>query len=509
MAVRARAPWIVGLTVSLNAACGGGARTVAAPAPTENVPSPAPSPPAPALAKSEPAAPAVPKHGDLLGYARSHLPQGGDAAIEDGHLVLTHHFAKNDSAARIAAAWLDLTDVYARDDLARAIAHANPKLGTGKLAVGDAVSIPSPIAEAPASADDERLFWPADRSMRGIYMHDDGYYGGKNWVPTLERMKARGMNAVVLDFKDYDGRFTYDSKLPLALETHASIHHIPDMERTIRFAHRYGIRIIARVACFHDPWTAPKKTELSIMGNWGGPFPAGWLDPGNDKAHSYIDDIVKEALSYGVDEVQLDYVRYPVHAGMRNADYKLGKRTRIEVIRDFVREVHAIVAEKKVPLSLDIFGVTAMSYRPDIEALGQDIAVLAPECEALSPMVYPSHYDKGFMGWDEPGNHPEIIAIGVKGSLEQMRAGHVEHGAVIRPWLQAFHWKSPEFGPKYLYEETKQAESSGGVGWLMWNPGQAYPEAWRGLPIVQPAAEPAKPGAEPAAPPAKPVALGG
>jgi hypothetical protein len=493
----------------LNAACGGGARTVAAPAPTENVPSPAPSPPAPALAKSEPAAPAVPKHGDLLGYARSHLPQGGDAAIEDGHLVLTHHFAKNDSAARIAAAWLDLTDVYARDDLARAIAHANPKLGTGKLAVGDAVSIPSPIAEAPASADDERLFWPADRSMRGIYMHDDGYYGGKNWVPTLERMKARGMNAVVLDFKDYDGRFTYDSKLPLALETHASIHHIPDMERTIRFAHRYGIRIIARVACFHDPWTAPKKTELSIMGNWGGPFPAGWLDPGNDKAHSYIDDIVKEALSYGVDEVQLDYVRYPVHAGMRNADYKLGKRTRIEVIRDFVREVHAIVAEKKVPLSLDIFGVTAMSYRPDIEALGQDIAVLAPECEALSPMVYPSHYDKGFMGWDEPGNHPEIIAIGVKGSLEQMRAGHVEHGAVIRPWLQAFHWKSPEFGPKYLYEETKQAESSGGVGWLMWNPGQAYPEAWRGLPIVQPAAEPAKPGAEPAAPPAKPVALGG
>ncbi len=97
----------------------------------------------------------------------------------------------------------------------------------------------------------------------------------------------------------------------------------------------------------------------------------------------------------------------------------------------------------------------------------------------------------------------------MKGSLEQMRKVHVEHRAVNRPWLQAFMWRSPEFGPKYLYEETKQAESSGGVGWLMWNPGEAYPEAWRGMPIVSPSAEGAKSGAvAPAAPraPAKPVA---
>ena len=484
----ARSARILPFLALLVAGCGGSVSTV--PPASSSPPSASAAPPpavAPAPTVSSPSddtKPDHPRHPDLLTYAQAHLPPGGEATIDGGHLALTHRFAASDGAGKIAAAWLDLTDIYAKDDLARAIARANPKLGTHKLAPGDAVTIPSPIAEAPASADDERLGWPDDRAIRGIYMHDDGYYGGVNWVPTLERMKARGMNAIVLDFKDYDGRFTYDSKLPLAKETHASIHHIPDMARVIRFAHRHGIRILARIACFHDPWTAPKKTELSIMGNWGGPFPGGWLDPGNEKAHSYITDIVREALTFGVDEVQLDYVRYPVHAGMNKADFKLGTRTRIGVIRDFVRQVHALTAEKKVPLSLDVFGVTAMAYRPDIEALGQDLAVLAPECEALSPMVYPSHYDKGFMGWDEPGNHPEIIAIGVKGSLAQIEAGKIERPALIRPWLQAFHWKSPEYGPKYLAEETRQAVIGGGVGWLMWNPGQAYGDAWKGLPAV-------------------------
>ena len=75
---------------------------------------------------------------------------------------------------------------------------------------------------------------------------------------------------------------------------------------------------------------------------------------------------------------------------------------------------------RHVPLSLDVFGVIALGKRVDIDALGQELSVLAPECEVLSPMVYPSHYSKGFMGFDEPGAHPELIAVGTKGSLDQI-----------------------------------------------------------------------------------------
>jgi hypothetical protein len=137
-----------------------------------------------------------------------------------------------------------------------------------------------------------------------------------------------------------------------------------------------------------------------------------------------------------------------------------------------------------VPLSLDVFGVIALGKRVDIDALGQDLVLLAPECEVLSPMVYPSHYAKGFYGFDEPGAHPELIAVGTKGTLDQIAS--VPGAAVVRPWLQAMNYESPGYGPEYLKAETKHAETAGSTGWLMWNPGQDYSYAWQIMPRIPP-----------------------
>jgi hypothetical protein len=95
-------------------------------------------------------------------------------------------------------------------------------------------------------------------------------------------------------------------------------------------------------------------------------------------------------------------------------------------------------------------------------------------------MIYPSHYSKGFMGFDEPGAHPELIGVGTKGAIDQV-AG-IPNAAVIRPWLQDMNWESPGFGPEYLRTEIKHAESAGGVGWLLWNPGQDYSYAFQIMP---------------------------
>jgi len=99
-------------------------------------------------------------------------------------------------------------------------------------------------------------------------------------------------------------------------------------------------------------------------------------------------------------------------------------------------------------------------------------------------MVYPSHYAKGFYGFAEPGNHPELIAVGTKGTVDQLAAANVK-GTLVRPWLQAFYWQSPEYGPRYLLAETKHAEASGSSGWLMWNPGQDYSYAWQVIPKIK------------------------
>jgi hypothetical protein len=205
------------------------------------------------------------------------------------------------------------------------------------------------------------------------------------------------------------------------------------------------------------------------------------------RAQEYAIDLVREALEAGVDEIQLDYVRYPV-LGIENADFgldlKANPRAKVDVISRFVDRVHAVTSAKHVPLSLDVFGVIAFGHQVDIERLGQDPAELAKRCEFLSGMVYPSHYDPGFMGFDAPGDHPELAGMGVKGMREYIEANGGGH-AKMRPWLQAMRHKSTTYSPGYIQQEIQTSTRAGATGFLLWNPGQIYDFSFRALPIVR------------------------
>jgi hypothetical protein len=252
-----------------------------------------------------------------------------------------------------------------------------------------------------------------------------------------------------------------------------------------------------RVSCFEDEFIAHAKPDLLPRANWapGRPYQIGWLDPANPEARAYLMDLVKEALDFGVDEIQLDYVRYPV-LGVKNADFDAtkGKTAKTIVIRNFVREVHALTQARKVPLSLDIFGIVAEGVRADIDALGQDPVLLAPECEVLSPMVYPSHYKAGYAGFEVPGNHPEIVGMATRKILAMLKHGKTH--AIIRPWLQAASWNSPDYGPAYVAAEVKSAVGAGSHGWLMWNPAQTYTVTWQALPVERKGPPPVAPTAQ-------------
>jgi hypothetical protein len=442
-------------------------------------------PVADAAAAAAPAPAEKPASGSFADWLRPKVPEGGALVASGDGVRVVHSARAGDTAASIAEAYLDLTSVYYAKDLAALITKDHPSIEAGTK-----VEIPKLLTEPYKDPEQERLRWPEDKSLRAIFV--TGAFAGVQWPQTLDRMANREMNAVVLDGKDYMGPVTYPSKAKVAVETLATTKGwdhgkppIPDLARAIRFAHARGIRIIMRIACFHDPWSAKRADRLSIQGTWGKPYPMGWLDPVNTEAQDYVIELAKEMMDAGADEIQLDYVRFPVHSGLKSAIMPPGnKGHRINAIRDFVRRVHAVTEARKVPLSLDIFGVAASGERSDIEMLGQDVSVLGKECEALSPMVYPSHYADGYRGFAVPGNHPEIVGIGTKGAVDQLKAAKVK-GTVIRSWLQAFAWKTPAYGPKYLVEEARSAEKAGGVGWLMWSPGCEYGAAWSGFPPVK------------------------
>jgi hypothetical protein len=411
-------------------------------------------------------------------WLTARLPSGGSVSASGSSVTVHHVVASDDTALTIAKAYLDLTDIYRAKDLAAEMARRYPG-----LAVGDRIEIPHLLSAPYKSPEEDRLAWPDDRALKGVFI--SGVFAGAFWPETVDRLASHGLNAVVLDAKDYMGPVNYPTKVPLAKELGAAKDPpIPDYARAIRFAHARGIRVIARIPCFHDPWAAKHAPRLSLMASSGRPFEMGWTDPSNLEVQDYIVALATEVIDLGADEVQLDYVRFPVQAtGIGHAVMPAADGHRSQAMKDFVRRVHEVTQARHIPLSLDVFGVTATGEPSDIEALGQNLAVLGSETEVLSPMVYPSHYAPGWNGFEVPGNHPEIIGIGTRAALDKLKAGHLP-GTLIRPWLQASSYKTPNYGPQYIRAEIKSAEKSGAVGWLMWDPGNSYWAVWNALPVV-------------------------
>jgi hypothetical protein len=325
-----------------------------------------------------------------------------------------------------------------------------------------------PVAATTPPADSEpRLGWPEDGQITGVYAHI-GMIGTPGFSKFLQQIATNGMNAVVVDGKDYSGWLTYPSSIPLAVETHAASHAVlKSLQRLVHDAHQRGVRVLLRVACFHDAWMAQHRRDLAIHGM------GEWLDPNNTAAQDYLLSVVDETLSTGVDEIQLDYVRYPTE-GLAHADFALGGRKTTDVIAGFVKRVHEHTKAAGVPLSLDIFGVVAWQRAVDVRATGQDLVKLGAVVEAVSPMVYPSHFQDGFNGYAVPGAHPEVVAFGTKQAVDVL--ARAKSTAVVRPWIQAFPWHAPGYDASYVAREITQARAADGTGWLGWNAGGYYGE---------------------------------
>jgi hypothetical protein len=434
-----------------------------------------PAPPSTPVADKPPAPPPDPQ-AVFADWLRERLPHGGRVVVEGNTVSVVHTVAQGDTAESIAKAYLDLTDVFRARDLAAVVAKSEPS-----LKVGADVVIPRLRVSPYKNPEEDRLRWPPERALRGVFV--TGGFAAMYWPETIDKLATHGLNAIVVDGKDYDGTVEYRSHAKIAVETGAAAKApITDFSRAIRFAHERGVHVIVRVPCFHDPWTASRAPRLALKNPDGTASDSGWLNPSNAEGQDYIIEIVTELVALGADELQLDYVRFPVQemgaAVMPPAD---GHRS--QAMRAFVARVHEVTQAANVPLSLDTFGITATGTISDVEKLGQNLGVLGSATEAVSPMIYPSHYSKGFHGWDEPGDHPEIIGIGTRGAIERLKAANLE-STVVRPWLQASEYKTTKYGPQYVRDEIHSAEANGAVGWLLWNPSNTYWAVWDALPRV-------------------------
>jgi hypothetical protein len=308
------------------------------------------------------------------------------------------------------------------------------------------------------------------------------------------------INSVVVDIKGSDGRIGQYNR-----------------DNLISFLHGQNIYVIGRVAVFEDPVFAKQRPDLAIYNKQKtlGRSPTGeakdikkpvlwkdsngqeWLDPASKETWDYNIGLAKEGFSHGFDEINFDYVRYPSDGKTSAMGFPISdaKVTSQSVIKEFFQYVRAQLTGEKI--SVDLFGQTTTNK--DDMGIGQLLEDAFESFDYISPMIYPSHYINGFIGFKNPASRPyEVVKYSMDGAkarqdafLQELVGGEATGTpaeesksldvltislAKFRPWLQDFSMGAVYDATMVSNEimATKDALGTDYNGFMLWNPNNIY-----------------------------------
>ncbi len=417
------------------------------------------------------------KENPVLRFQRN--PDRDDPALTRTGRFLFFTAEKETTAIAVARRAISHTMFYTVEQLGSAIKKANG-FQDSRILAGTTLLIPGALPPYVKLPHNTAL--PAIPKTIGIYY--TGHVIGKESTPGLiEKYRAAGVNTIVFDAKDITGIVNYRSKVPLVVQH--NLHEkapIGNIDFLIRFLKERGIYTIARIAVFHDHLLYKKVPEYAIRTADGKPWNSDsnelWCDPTNRHVQNYAIALAEELADKGVDEIQFDYIRFPTKGGLSRAvlAHHDGRKAPEEVIEHFLRRAYEVLSAKNVRLSVDLFGIVAWGKEIDVRKTGQRIERLAKFCDAISPMLYPSHFNDDFDGYKNPGDNPYyFIFEGTK----KFKA--LANGTIIRPWLQAFRWRVSSYNEKYIVEQIRASDDAGGYGYLFWNASNNYETVFAAL----------------------------
>ena len=316
----------------------------------------------------------------------------------------------------------------------------------------------------------------AGRRAVGLYL--PAIYFQEHSVKTaISLLRRTRSTAAVIDMKDGSGRVTYPTNVEVLKES--VVNYLGDPGEVVRELQDAGLYTIARVTCFSDPVVPTRRPDRAIKHiqrdepwtSWG--TGGTWLDPYNRDNHRMIVEVAKEVEAAGFDEIQLDYVRFPVDDGTAFARYPAEDGTpRPQLLSELLR---AIDEATSIPIGVDVFGLSA--YREgDPSGLGQDLVFWRHHVDVYTPMLYINSMRPWDVGIRQRSRW--LVREGVKRLRERLG-----EGLVIRPYLQAFEAGAgiDGFNPRFIALQIRGAREGGADGFLFWHPGAGYSMFRRGI----------------------------
>jgi hypothetical protein len=414
---------------------------------------------------------------------------------------------RGESIPAVAHQYLKRTGYLTSSELSEAIRQVNGNRSGNILKNGEQITIPGIL---PAPIVERTVPVPRDFEVRAIYL-TGVMAASDHGLRIIRHWREVGGNAVVFDIKDSDGSVNIPFEHPLLGPHKVYIHDLP---KFVHFLHSENMHAIARIAIFRDERMVVEHPELAVKSKktgqpWRENGKLVWTDSSNPKVQDYDIALAKFVAQSGADEIQFDYVRFPAEGDQKDASFvfqqepcsdgRLGRPAdakqggtstsagtckalqRSDVIVSFLKKAYSELHPTGVLLSLDVFGVMAWQRQVDLSHTGQDIVGMAKYCDVLSPMIYPSHFF-GMDNIEHPGDAPEHF---IGESMQHFELITKGSGVVIRPWLQAFRWRTKTYSPEYIKVQVATAKEKGGIGFLFWNAANDYSKPYEAMPEMK------------------------
>ncbi|MDP3646381.1 MAG: putative glycoside hydrolase [bacterium] len=316
------------------------------------------------------------------------------------------------------------------------------------------------------------------------------------------------LNSVLIDIKDFSGGIAFPSDNPLLKDFRSTKCGAADMKAFVQTLHDKGIYVIGRITVFQDPLYAKTHPELAVQKTGGGVWHdnkgLAFIDVSAKTFWDYIVELSK--VSYeeiGFDELNFDYIRFPSDGPMAEAVYSHGDgKSKAAALEQFFQYLHEQLEPLRstsrgqigVATSADLFGY--ITVHQDDLGIGQVLERALPYFDFIDPMVYPSHYNKGFAGLLDVNSDPyKVVYLSMKTAVERTISTTTPNyffGAVpiastspqlyekpsydkdtMRPWLQAFDYPVP-YTPEMVQAQIKANEDAGLDSYLMWDASNKY-----------------------------------
>jgi hypothetical protein len=314
------------------------------------------------------------------------------------------------------------------------------------------------------------------------------------YQPILDIADKSEINAIVLNIQDDSAHVVYDTKVQMAVDSGAVDKILPNIKDTIAELHKHNLYVIGRMVTFMQPAVADANPNLAVRSSaTGKPWRGGeldqqrWLDPTNPAARQYPLALAREAVSLGFDEIQFDYIRFPSDPApgekWDNMSFSqpADDSTKPLYIEQFMREAHNMLNQTDAFMSVDIFGYTVwpdQNGQPLNASIGQVFERMISYTDYICPMIYPSHFSHGELGFADPNSHPYEIIKQAGIYTDDRIAGQ---RAAYRPWLQAFDWNDLAYDGHMLRLQIQGADDTGASGWQFWDPYNKYEYAAGGF----------------------------